>query len=201
MERQGSRLVRIGLIAFGFILVAANLSFSVESIGYVRDGARDHNRAIEANLESLTRQLKEARDERTGIASFTPTTDDQITAAQHAVDEAIVARQQECKPVGDNCRKRVIDEQDRERELGRLQSNKSIGDRAAVLDAKITDLDAKIRRIGPAPLAQDPVAARLAGITFGWLTADEIAEKLPIAWSLVAELCAFFGPWIFRQRP
>lgn len=192
--------VRVLLIGFGLILVATNLTFSTESIGYIRDAARDHNRGLENASDSLARQLDEARAERGALAPFIPTTADQITAAQHAVDEAITARDQECGKVGDNCRKRVAELGERQDTLSRLQFNRSIGHHATELDDKISKLTEKINAIGPKPAAQDPAAERLASITLGRMTADQIAEKLPIAWSLVAELCAFWGPWMFRRR-
>lgn len=85
-----------------------------------------------------------------------PTTTDEIAAAQRAVDEAIRARDQECGKVGDNCRKRVTELNESEDVLYRLHSNKSIGDRAAALDAKISAIERELRALGPEPLARTP---------------------------------------------
>lgn len=130
------------------------------------------------------------------IGPFTPTTPEEVAASQHTVDEAIVARDQECGKVGDNCRKRVGELSDRELALARLQNSKSIGDHAAALDAKIAGIEGELRSMGPVPLATDPGAARLAAVTFGALTADQVGEWLPTALSRVAEICALLGPFV-----
>jgi hypothetical protein len=191
-----SWIARIVLAGFAIVLVSANLVFSVEAIGHVRDAARDHNRAIAASIVSLSRELEERRTERTGLAAFTPTTPAEIASAQHAVDEAVTARDQECGKVGDNCRKRVAELGDRELTLARLQSSKSIGDRATELDTKIGEIEDQLRALGPLPLMQDPGAARLAMLTFGKLSADQVSDGLPTALSFVAEICALLGPFV-----
>jgi hypothetical protein len=199
LARIQSWIARVVLVGFAAILIAANLTFSVEAIGHVRDAARDHNRAIAANIVSLSHQLDERRTERAGLAAFTPTTSAEIVAGQHAVDEAVTARDQECGKVGDNCRKRVAELGDREHALARLQASKSIGDRAAELDTKIGDIEDQLRALGPAPLMQDPGAARLAMLTFGKLTADTVSDGLPTALSFVAEICALLGPFVLAM--
>jgi hypothetical protein len=196
MDRTKSWIARAMLAAFATILIAANLTFSVEAIGHVRDTARDHNRAVAANITTLTGQLDERRAERAGLAAFTPVTSEQITDAQKAVTEAVTARDQECGKVGDNCRKRIAELNDRQDKLSGLQSNKSIGDSAIALDAKISALEDQIRILGPVPLMQDPGAARLAMLTFGKLSADAVSNGLPTALSFVAEICALLGPFV-----
>jgi len=160
------------------------------------DTVRDHNRVVTDNVASLSRQLDERRNERVTL-SFTPVTSDQVTDAQKAVAEAITAREQECGKVGDNSRKRVAELNDRQYKLSGLQSNKAIGDHAAELDTEISSLENQISALGPAPLMQGPVAARLSMWTFGTLSAGAVSDGLPTALSLVAELCALFGPFIF----
>jgi hypothetical protein len=196
IDRTQNWIARAFFGVFALILITINLTFSVEAIGHVRDTARDHNRAIVDNIASLSRQLDEHRNERASL-SFTPVTSEQITDAQKAVSEAVTARDQECGKVGENCRKRVADLNELEQALSHLQSNKSIGDHATDLDGQISALEKQISALGPPPLMQDPVAARLSMWTFGRLSADAISNGLPTVLSLVAELCALFGPFMF----
>lgn len=84
-----------------------------------------------------------------------------------------------CGKVGDNCRKRVAELGERQSALEVLQRNKATADRAEALDGQIGTLEEKIREVGPAPVVQDPTAARLAAATFGLMSADQIAEWLP----------------------
>jgi hypothetical protein len=197
LERTKSWIARVAFVGFAIMLVTINMTFSIEAIGHVRDTTRDHNRAITDNIASLSRQLDERRNERAGLQAFTPVTSEQIADAQKAVDDAVTARDQECGKVGDNCRKRVAELSDRQDKLNSLQSNKAIGDRAAELNANIGALEKQISALGPAPLEQDPMATRIAMLTFGMLSPDEISDALPIVLSLAAEICAFFGPFLF----
>jgi hypothetical protein len=188
MERTQSWIARAAFVGFAVMLVAINMTFGVEAIGHVRDTTRDHNRAIADNIASLSRQLDERRNERASLQSFTPVTSGQIADAQKAVDDAVTARDQECGKVGDNCRKRVAELSDRQDKLSGLQSNKSIGDHAVDLDRGISTLEGRISALGPAPLEQDPTAARIAMLTLGMLSPDAISKGLPILLSLAAEI-------------
>jgi hypothetical protein len=71
-------------------------------------------------------------------------------------------------------------------------NEKSIAFARAARDADQALL--KIRSaLGPAPLMQDPSAARLAMLTFGKPSADEISNGLPRALSFVAEVFALLA--------
>lgn len=61
LSRVQSWSARVVLTAFAALLIATNLTFSVEAIGTIRDAARDHNRQIAANIAALTRDLDETR--------------------------------------------------------------------------------------------------------------------------------------------
>ncbi len=203
-RRFGGRLVLSVLAA---LLVVTNLAFSVESVGHVRDAARDRNRAAEQRVESIKRQLDENRANRSGLPVFVPTSDDEVAAAQRAVDAAVVSREQECTKVGDNCRKRVADVVDAQARLSGVQANKAVADRAFALDLKTGDLERQVRDAGPAPLASDPGASRLSALTFGLMSPDQVGVWLPTLMSFVAEVIAMLGPFVLagalirRERP
>jgi hypothetical protein len=192
-RRLGGRVVLSILAA---LLVVTNLAFSVESVGHVRDVARDRNRSVEQKVESIKRQLDENRASRTSLPAFVPTSDDEVAAAQRAVDGAVVSREQECGKVGDNCRKRVSEVVDAQAKLSTVQGNKAIADRAFALDLKVGELERQVREAGPAPLASDPGASRLSALTFGMMSSDQVSVWLPTLMSLVAEVIALLGPFV-----
>jgi hypothetical protein len=189
-ETRAAKLKNAG---FAALLVLANLSFSIEAIGHVRDADRDRKRATEQTIASMHRQLDEAREARQRLA-FVPVSIEQVATAKKAVDDAEVAREQECGKVGDNCRKRISELVDRQDELGRLQANKTAADTAMSLDLRIAGFEQQIRESGPAPLEVDPGAARIAALMFGLLPATVVSMWWPTILSFVAEMLAMLGP-------
>lgn len=104
ISRTSSWVMSGVLAVFAVTLIAVNLSFSIESIGFVRDAARDHNRQTAANVVTWTRQRDDARAERKGLPTFSPTTDAQVASAKQAVEEARKAKDQECSNlIGFHC--------------------------------------------------------------------------------------------------
>jgi hypothetical protein len=196
MSRVRSWPPRIVLSGFATLLICGNMVFAVEAIGTVRDAARDRNRSLTGNITSLNRQMVTARADRAALGTVTPVTPNEVLAAAMAVQAAQTAREAECGKVGDNCRKREDNLRDAQAERARVESAKAISDKATALDASVSDLEGKLRTLGPAPLAQDPIAARLSLLTFGLMTAEQTADAVPNLLSLIAELVALLGPWI-----
>lgn len=192
-RKLGLRVVLAGLAC---MLVVMNLAFSIESVGHVRDVARDRNRDVEDRVTMAKRQLDEAREQRAKLPDYHPTSDAEVASAQRSVDTATADKERECTKVGDVCRQRIAELVKAEDRLSQLQADKAAGDEAMTIGLKITKLEAQLRDAGPAPLAIDPGATRLAAMTFGLVTPNLVSEWLPTLMSLVAEILALLGPFV-----
>jgi hypothetical protein len=122
---------RIPIAILVAALFTASLSFSIESIGLVRDAARDHNREVIANIATWTTQRDDATAEPKSLPNFVPTTDAQIAAAKQAAEDARKDKEHECSdPIGFECRPRMDKAAAKEADLDRLQTNMATQRRA-----------------------------------------------------------------------
>jgi hypothetical protein len=192
---------KLGFLLIGLVLAVLNWGAGTEAASHLRDTIADPRRATIARAATLERDLGLARKSRIEVSHFVPTVAEGVAAAQRAVDEAIVARDQECGKVGENCRRRVAELAERHSELAKVHTNKAFTDQAASLDAKITGIEAEIRALGAIPTHADPGAARIAKvvgkvINLGDKPEDVISDWWPTVLAAGAELLGMWGPRI-----
>jgi hypothetical protein len=115
----------------------ASLGFASTHIGDAVTGRS----AITEQRAALLEELARRKAERAGLAGFTPTSMQAVTAAE-------IARNQECGKVGPNCRARVA-------ELNAALRDRALTERAAELETAIATLSSKLER-APAIRIADP---------------------------------------------
>ena len=115
----------------------ASLGFASTHIG---DAVTGRSAATELRA-ALLGELARRKAERAGLAGFTPTSAQAVTAAE-------IARNQECGRVGPNCRARVA-------ELNTALRDRALTERAAELETAIATLSGKLER-APAINTADP---------------------------------------------
>jgi hypothetical protein len=115
----------------------ASLGFASTHIGDAVTGRSDTTEQRAALLDELARR----KAERAGLAGFTPTSTQAVTAAE-------IARNQECGRVGPNCRARVA-------ELNAALRDRALTEHAAELETAIATLSGKLDHT-PAIKTADP---------------------------------------------
>ncbi|MGA7325562.1 MAG: hypothetical protein WBX25_13995 [Rhodomicrobium sp.] len=103
---------------------------------------------IAETVRNLNRTLDAASREREA-SLFTPTDAEAVKAAKAKADAATAAKEAECKKRGDRCRDREADERNTLDALEKATLQKTATDRAAVLDALISETKVKIEKAGP----------------------------------------------------
>src|SRR5215468_394957 len=169
-----------GSVMIGLIAAAALIVTFTNSLGAIA-GRADSTQAerIRAKADQADDRAELARitREREGL-SYTPTTDDAVSAAREAVITAERIRVSECgngdpRQRGPNCRQRETEEQGKRDALASILASKALTERAAQLDADAERVRAKLAK---APRVQNanPLGAvleQMIGATAAALTA------------------------------
>lgn len=125
------------------VYVLAVTNTALTSIGFASTNIGDAVTGRAAAVQQRTAIIEDTerlKAERANL-QFVPTTEQAMTAA-------VIARDQECGRVGDNCRRRVA-------ELAAVLQAKTPTDKAAEIDARIAALSAKLDNT-PALVSADP---------------------------------------------
>ena len=137
--------------AFAVYLVAVTMT-ALNTLGFASTNIGDAVAGRSARTEqraALVDDIARRKAERAGLAAFTPTSAEAVTAAT-------VARDQECGRVGENCRRRVA-------ELNAALRDRDLAVRAAELDAAIARLTGELART-PALASADPQVESAAAV-------------------------------------
>jgi hypothetical protein len=135
---------------------------------------------------------------RVQLPQFTITTPAMVTAAEGAVKAAELARDIECKKVGEKCRQRMDDVTVAQAKLAEATAARAQTEQAEKLDAELATAREELMQLGPLPAHADATAARVARIIGLFVpvggNADEaVVEWRPIVFALIVELLAALG--------
>jgi len=143
---------RLGATVIGLIAAAAFVVTFTNSLGAIagradttqaeRARAKDDVAADRAELARIVR-------ERAALGTFTPATEEAVTAAREAVGAAERARVAECEKRGPRCRDREKEEEGKRESLAVALTTKALTTRAAELDADAKALRARIAQAPP----------------------------------------------------
>ena len=201
MKKAESRAFWWTCLAFGIGLGILNYTMAVGAIGKVRDAEAGERSALRAKAETIRAAIAEAEGARRSLPAFRWTTGDMVATAREAVALATAARDQECNKVGDHCRARVLQLNNRQSELATAAADRSATERAEALDRAITELRSGVAALGPIPKDDDQQATRIAvvvGVLFnlGANAADKVATGLIHFLAICAEAFALGMPRI-----
>lgn len=169
-------------LAFGVGLAILNYTMAVGAVGKVRDGEADENRRKQAIHAELKRGLTEAENARRNLPAFSPTTSEMVETGKMAVALAIQARDQECKIVGDICRARVVQLSTRQAELAALTRDRSLTERAHLLDRSISEARDRLGTVGTSPQHADAQASRFASMVTRFIDLGPDAAERVADW-------------------
>lgn len=202
MDRARSWAKKLAALGLGLGLASLNFLNALEVASHARDQVATSARGTINGTAALERQLTELRKSRTIVPHHSPATPAMVESAALAVSAAEWSRQDECKRRGNNCRDREADERRARAELVAIQERRGLTDKAAALDASISELEGKLALAGPVPKYEDPAAHRLAvvferlGFDLGDKPAEVVAEYWPILIAVMVEVLAMVGPYI-----
>ncbi len=175
----------VGSIVIGLIAAAALIVTITNSLGAIV-GRADATQAERARVVATGAELKRVTEDRGRLPAFVPADGDTVRVARAAVAAAERAREAECDKRGPKCRDRETDEASKRDALATVMERKSLTDRAAELDGRISEIRRKLES-GPVVGSANPLGNTLelilgAGASF--LTAWQQAII-----AIVFELC------------
>jgi len=183
----------------GVFLTVLNYALAVGAIGKARDNETNSAASLRAASERLEKQIKELKLARSSAPSFKHTSEEMVSSAREAVNLAIVARDQECGKVGDNCRARVAQLAARQADLAEILGNREATRKADERDASLRSLESDLSKLGTIPERVDPQAERLGNLlrTIGIeRTTQAVADGLISILAITAEVFALVMPRI-----
>jgi hypothetical protein len=189
--------------AFGFSLAVLNYSLAVASVGKMRESDAGPLRELVHKAAGVDSRIERVRNSRSLLPPVPPAVDAaMLAAADQAVRLADEARRQECRKVGDNCRKRVEELAAATTKRAPLLAQKAVADQIHALEAELRDLERQRQDLGPVPKDVDAQAVRLSKqlgrfIDLGENPVEATADIIIAAMSAFAELIGLLGPVVF----
>ncbi|MBS0244872.1 MAG: hypothetical protein JSS20_22095 [Proteobacteria bacterium] len=140
--------------------------------------------------------LKRLQDERRAIPAFNIATDETVGAAREAVNAAERAIAQECGKVGDNCRRRQTEANERRAELAAAIRDKSATETAAEIDKRIREVETKLSTVDVAKASAeaDPQTENISKAT--GVPVEKVALFVHAIFALGIEAVSGFGLYL-----
>jgi hypothetical protein len=190
---------KAGLFVLAVVLLFLNFLNALDLAGKARESATGVARGTLAKAAGIKSRIEDLEKSRAQVPQFTFTSAAMVQAAQSAVSAADMARDAECKKVGDKCRQRQDEASTAAAKLGEVAAQRELTERATRLDEDIAQAKGELLALGPLPAHADATASRLTRIiglvmTVDQNTDDAVAEWRPIVFAFGIELLAFLGP-------
>lgn len=196
------RLDSIWIKAAAWVLVAGLLwnSFlnALDIANLAREVATSHNRGTLNQATGLNSRIKDLKSRRSEVPHFVFTSAAQVTAAESASREAAVARDLECKRVGDKCRQRMDEAKAASEELGRLSAQRGLTEQAEKLDGDRAQAEKDLAALGNVPQVADRTSEQVARMLSPLFKTgeDDVSEWRPVLFAAFVEFLALIGPAI-----
>ena len=184
---------------FGTFLAGLNYALAVGAIGKAKDHETNSAAFLVSESQRLKKQLSELKAAGAQASSFKYTSEEMVESAREAIKLAIIARDQECGKVGDNCRARVAQLTSRQSELAGLLADREATRKADGREDALRDLETRLLKLGSIPERIDPQAERLSGLlqAIGFTTSTQrVADGLISILAIAAEAFALLMPRI-----
>jgi hypothetical protein len=206
IKRTSNWLGKLGFLALGIVLASVNLSLAVDAAGQWRDAVTTPAALTAAQVATLNSRITAANDAKAKLPQLPQTSAEEVTAANQAVAIAQAAVDKECVKVGDNCRARQKELNDKVADLAVVVRNRSN-------TKKIEDYDAEIRSAtkelsdkyglvpGDIPKGTDAAAQRVAKIIGLFYNLGERGDLTVVEWwptwiAGIIELITEWGPLV-----
>jgi len=189
--------------AAGIALATLNYTLAVASVGKMRDFDAGPLRELVHKHAGLDSRIERARNSRTKLPQVRPMVDGaMLEASNQGVTVAQAAVEQECRKVGDNCRKRQDALALAVKDRAPLLQLKATADQIDVAEKALKDLEDEKAVLPPAPQNVDAAAYRLSKqlgkiVDLGDNPVEATADILIYTVSGFAEFIALLGPMIF----